>query len=227
MRDDACQFAFIARGVDHAAVDVNESAGQREGVDVRLVDDAEAILKLRPARVRGEALTDAIQVRIRLRVVQDRELLLRLHCRLLADVDIVLRRKEIEARFDLRLRVSDAGAQHEHGDQGNGRPRDSCTLHGSSLLKIRRSYCTADAGEAVDYLRTARPRTRAETSERSRPSIMPSPFASQPQLAATELFCAVVMGRGPSASTLPSATMSVALTLPSPLQSPRMGTVSL
>ena len=52
------------------------------------------------------------------RIPEDRQLLLRLGRRLLSDLHVVLRRKEIEARFDLCLRVSDAGAhqEHEHGD---------------------------------------------------------------------------------------------------------------
>jgi len=90
--DDTRQLAFIARGVDHTAIDVHEAARKRESVDVRLVDDLEAVLKLWAAGVRRQPLADTIQVRIRLRVIEHRKLLLRSRRRLLTDADVVLRR---------------------------------------------------------------------------------------------------------------------------------------
>ena len=93
VREHAGDFAFVARVVEHTAIDVNESARQRERVDVRLIHDAELILEVRTTGVASEALSDLINVRVDLRIIEHRQLLLRRRRRLLADFDVLFRRK--------------------------------------------------------------------------------------------------------------------------------------
>ncbi len=109
VREDSGKLAFGACVFDDAAVYVNEAAGQRERVDVRGVHDAEAVLKLRSSRIRRQPLSDAVDVRVGLRVIDDGKLLFCLRRRLLADLHVVLRREKIESGLDLRLGLSDAG----------------------------------------------------------------------------------------------------------------------
>ncbi len=74
VREHARDFAFVLRVLDDAPVQIDVPAGQRECVDVTRVHDAEAVLELRPARILGEALSDAVHVIVDFGVTQDREL---------------------------------------------------------------------------------------------------------------------------------------------------------
>ena len=135
VRDHAGYFALIARLLEDSTVDVDESAGQSEGVDVSGVHHPKTILKLGPAGVGREPLPDLIDVRRDRRVIQDRHLLLSFLCGLLPYLDVLLRREQVESRLDLCLGVGDPRRQDQGGNQHDCGPRQNVveTVHGTSL----------------------------------------------------------------------------------------------
>ena len=60
--------------LDEAAVDVNETAGQRERVDLVRVDDVEMPREVGPARLRGDRLAELLDIAGDPRIVEQRKL---------------------------------------------------------------------------------------------------------------------------------------------------------
>ncbi len=120
VRQHARHLPLVARLLEHPAVDVDESARKREGIDVRRVHDAEPVREPRPAGIRRQPLSDAVDVGLDLIVADDRQLLLGLYGRLLADLHVLLRREEIESRLHFRLPLGDRSSHHHrHGQREN------------------------------------------------------------------------------------------------------------
>src|SRR5207245_3380842 len=69
VRQHARQLPFVARVVEHSAVDENEPARKSERVDVRLIDDTELIREIRTSGVRREPVPDSIHVIIHRRII--------------------------------------------------------------------------------------------------------------------------------------------------------------
>src|SRR5207253_7487885 len=81
-----------------------------------------------------ETLADVVHVILDRSIIQNRQLLFSLCGRLLPDLNVVLRGKEIPTRLDIRLGVGDAGRQHECDEQRKRRTRDELrtSIHGTS-----------------------------------------------------------------------------------------------
>ena len=106
-----------------AAVDVDEAAGQGEGVDVARVHDADLVGELGPGRLRGQPAEDGLDVALGVAVVEQRELPLRLDRRLASDLDVLLGREDVEPRLDLRGRRQGGDGGNQGRRTGGARPR--------------------------------------------------------------------------------------------------------
>ena len=122
VRNHSSQLVFSSRGFNHSAIDVNRTAGQGEGVDVRDIDHFETIGVMLALRLRGQRLTDAADVFVDARICEQRQLTLSFDHELPPDLDILLWREKVETRPDSRLRQS-------------GWPR--------CVAQIRRACCSA------------------------------------------------------------------------------------
>ena len=68
MRKHAGHFTFVVRLIQHTTIDVDETARQREGVDVRRVHHVELILEAGTTGVRRQPLSDAVDVLLHRRI---------------------------------------------------------------------------------------------------------------------------------------------------------------
>ncbi len=96
---------LIICGIDRAAVDVNKTAWQRERVDRGIIHDLELVRIFFARRVRGQLLSERINVGGRLTVVKYLQLTFRLLRRLSSHLDVLLRREEIPARLQFGAAV--------------------------------------------------------------------------------------------------------------------------
>jgi hypothetical protein len=131
----AGSFTFVARRLDHPAIDVHRSAGQRERVDLAHVDHVERIAELGMLELRRDGVdqppADRCDGRRHLPITQDRKLLRNLHRGLTPDLHVLRHAVAVGRRRDHGLR-----ADHTEREQN----RDGCRRDAgkpSPLMKPR------------------------------------------------------------------------------------------
>src|SRR5437879_8821526 len=142
------QLSLSVSSLQNAAVDVNEPTRQRERVDGTVVDELELILKIMVRRVRRQAATQAVQIGVDSRVVQHGNLALSVAGNLPAELGVLLRRKQVPARLQLRaFRPSQRRQRKEHShDHGYHLLQVSANLQKRATLVWE--ACLAQVGNA-------------------------------------------------------------------------------
>ena len=132
VRHHARDFALVMRRFDHPAVEEHRPAGQGERVDLLLVDDAEGVAELGMLILRGndadQTLTDAGDVLVDRRIVEQRQLFLYLRRGFLSELHIVGRLVFVGRGDDMGLRRR--GAERDRKDEDGGQPCVSECGHG-------------------------------------------------------------------------------------------------
>ena len=118
--DHARQLRLIVGGLDQAAVHVHVSARKGKRVDVRHVHAFELVGILLAGSKLRQTLPELVQVTVHLLVFQHGKLLFGLLRKLCAELDVVLRRKQVPAGFQLRAIIRARGQRHEPRDAQAG-----------------------------------------------------------------------------------------------------------
>ncbi len=103
MRHDTGQFSLVVSGVDQAPVHVHEPAWKSERVDIGNVHYLELVGKLGAGSHARQPLANPTDVILNCAVAQDRQLILNLGCRLLADLNVLLGTEKVKTRADFCL----------------------------------------------------------------------------------------------------------------------------
>ena len=99
MADYAGEFCFRVQVAHDAARDVDVTAGQGEGVDLRRIDDGERVLQAGPVAFFRQTLADVIHVFLQRLVIVDAVLLAHLDVFLAPDLDFLRLRHGDEVRI--------------------------------------------------------------------------------------------------------------------------------
>jgi len=114
MADDPGKLGLVVGRLHGAAVDVQESSRQREGVDGRVVDGMEFVRELLSRRLGGQQTAQSGQVSFHPGVPEHDELLLGLFGRFPADLHVLFRREEVDSGLQRRaLGPCDAGRRDD------------------------------------------------------------------------------------------------------------------
>ena len=99
---DTRKLRFVVGRFDGTPVDIEEPPGESEGVDGRVVDSFELIGVALSRRPVSQTTAQAVEVTVDSSVIQQRQLALRFLRGLAAQLDVLLRRKEVPPRLQFR-----------------------------------------------------------------------------------------------------------------------------
>jgi len=103
MRHHACELRFVVGGLDRAAIDEHVAAGQGKRINGLVVNTMKLkrVLHAAGGKFCRQSQTKLRQVSVYLGVIAEWQLPLGVRCGAFAQVDILLGRKHIPARFEL------------------------------------------------------------------------------------------------------------------------------